>query len=149
MGMQKILIDDDFNFVAVIDWELAQSAPWEVNHYPMPIPLISSDTQTAEILYEFGHRAHRNMSRQVGARLLYRQKFEEAERALEKRAIRCTTQLLKIYGLAGKIGVFHGMEEELMYELIRLGYGLTGPEAEQHLQMLGEETTGAIIAGAN
>jgi hypothetical protein len=29
MGMQNILVDDDFNIVAVIDWELAQSAPWE------------------------------------------------------------------------------------------------------------------------
>jgi hypothetical protein len=67
MGMQNILIDDDFNFVAVIDWELAQSAPWEVNHYPMPIPLLSSDRKTAEILYDPGHRAHRNTSRQVGA----------------------------------------------------------------------------------
>ncbi|KAK0621407.1 hypothetical protein B0T17DRAFT_289173 [Bombardia bombarda] len=56
-----------------------------VNHYPMPIPLISSDRENAEILYDSRHRAHRHMSRQVGARLLYRQKFKEAERALEKR----------------------------------------------------------------
>lgn len=34
------------------------------------------------------------------------------------------------------------MEKELTYELVRLGYGLTGPEAEQHVQMLGEETKG-------
>ena len=87
------------------------------------------------------------MSRQVGARLLYRQKFKEAERALEKRgnALHCSIaevldgKASRIYGLVGKIGVFHGMEEELTYELVRLGYGLTGQEAEQHLQMLGEE----------
>jgi len=36
----------------------------------------------------------------------------------------------RIYGLIGKIGVFYGMEEELIYELVRLGYGLTGPEVE-------------------
>ncbi|KAK0628687.1 hypothetical protein B0T17DRAFT_162148 [Bombardia bombarda] len=157
MGIQNILIDDDFNFVAVIDWELAQSAPWEVNHYPMPIPLISSDRETAEILYDPGHKAHRNMSRQVGARLLYRQKFKEAERALERRgnplhysiAEVLEGRASRIYGLVGKIGVFHGMEEELTYELVRLGYGLTGPEAEQHVQMLGEETKGAITAGVN
>lgn len=41
--------------------------------------------------------------------------------------------------MVGKIGVFYGMEEELTYELVWLGYGLTGQEAEQHLQMLGEE----------
>ncbi|KAK4033372.1 hypothetical protein C8A01DRAFT_50020 [Parachaetomium inaequale] len=145
MGIQNILVDDDFNVVAVIDWELAESAPWKVNHYPMPIPLLSSDKETAEILYDPGHKAHRNMSRQVGARLLYRQKFEEAERALEERGnpLHCSIaevldgKASRIYGLVGKIGVFHGMEEELTYELVRLGYGLTGPEAEQHLQMLG------------
>ncbi|KAH6624982.1 hypothetical protein B0J18DRAFT_479693 [Chaetomium sp. MPI-SDFR-AT-0129] len=157
MGMQNILIDDDFNFVAVIDWELAQSAPWEVNHYPMPIPLISSDRETAEILYEPGHTAHRNMSRQVGARLLYRQKFQEAEQGLEKRGNPLHYSIAevlegtasRIYGVVGKIGVFDGMEEELTYELVRLGYGLTGPEAEQHVQRLGEEMKGEMIAGVN
>jgi hypothetical protein len=123
----------------------------------MLIPLISSDRETAEILYDAGHKAHRNISRQVGARLLYRQKFKEAERALEKRGNSLhysITEVLegkasRIYGLVGKIGVFYGMEEELTYELVRLGYGLIGPEAEQHLWMLEEETEGAIIAGVN
>ncbi|TQV90079.1 3-hydroxyisobutyrate dehydrogenase protein [Cordyceps javanica] len=149
MGMQNILIDHDYNFVAVIDWELAQSAPWEVNHYPMPIPLISSDKETAEILYEPGHIAHRNVSRQVGARILYQQKFKEAERALAKRGypLHCSiSEVLegmasRIYGLVGKIGLFPGMEEELTYELVRLGYGLTGPEAEQYLEKLGAESS--------
>ncbi len=39
MGMQNILIDAGYNFVSsVIDWELAQSAPWDVNHHPMLSP---------------------------------------------------------------------------------------------------------------
>lgn len=37
------------------------------------------------------------------------------------------------------IDVFRGMEEELTYEMLRLGYGLTGAEAERHVQMLAEE----------
>ncbi|KAK3372046.1 hypothetical protein B0H63DRAFT_503437 [Podospora didyma] len=124
MGMQNILIDDDFNFVAVIDWEFAQSAPWEVHRYPLPIPLISSDQETADILYYPGHIAHRDVSRQVGARMLYRQKFKEAEEALERRGhpLHCSIA-----------------DEELTFELVRLGYGFTGPEAEQHLQMLEAE----------
>jgi hypothetical protein len=145
MGMQNILVDDDFNIVAVIDWEFAQPAPWEANHYPMPISLISSDKETAEKLYDTEHIAHRNVSRQVGSRLLYRQKFQEAERALERRGqpLYCSIadtledKASRIYSLAGKIGVFPGMEEALTYELIRLGYGLTGPQAEQHLQIIG------------
>jgi hypothetical protein len=50
----------------------------------------------------------------------------------------------RIYGLVEKIGVFHGMEEKLTYELVRLGYGLTGLEAEQHLQMVGGDGKGDI-----
>jgi hypothetical protein len=103
------------------------------------------------------HKPFLNIARQVGARLLYRQKFKEAERALEKRGNSLHYSIAevlegkasRIYGLVGKIGVFHGMEDELTYELVRLGYGLTGPEAEQHLRMLEEETKGAIIAGVN
>ncbi|UKZ76491.1 hypothetical protein TrVFT333_004197 [Trichoderma virens FT-333] len=147
MGMQNILVDDEYNFVAIIDWEFAQSAPWEVNHYPMPIPLISSDRETAEFLHDTKHIAHRNTARQVGARLLYRQQFEEAERALERRGNplrRSIADVLegkasRICGVAGKIGIFDGMEEELTYELVRLGYGLTGSEAEEHVRMVEEE----------
>ena len=157
MGMQNILIDNNFHFFAVIDWEFAQSAPWEVNHFPMPIPLLSSDIETTEILYDPGHKAHRNISRQVGARLLYRQTFQEAEHALERRGNPLRYSIAdvlegnasRIYGLVGKIGVFPGMEEELTYELVRLGYGLTGLEAEQHLQRLGDEMKGVVVAGVN
>lgn len=34
MGTQNILVDDDFNFLAIIDWEFAQTAPVQVNHFP-------------------------------------------------------------------------------------------------------------------
>lgn len=75
MGTQNILVDQDFNFLAIIDWEFAQTAPWEVNHYPMPFPLISADAKINYILQNPDHIAHRNVSRQVAARKMYRQKF--------------------------------------------------------------------------
>jgi hypothetical protein len=34
MGTQNILVDDEFNFLAIIDWEFAQTAPVQVNHFP-------------------------------------------------------------------------------------------------------------------
>ncbi|KAF2110374.1 hypothetical protein BDV96DRAFT_583911 [Lophiotrema nucula] len=52
MGTQNILVDDDFNFLAIIDWEFAQTAPVQVNHFPMPFPLISSTASIQEILQE-------------------------------------------------------------------------------------------------
>jgi hypothetical protein len=34
MGTQNIFVDDEFNFLAIIDWEFAQTAPVQVNHFP-------------------------------------------------------------------------------------------------------------------
>lgn len=34
MGTQNILVDDDYNFLVIIDWEFAQTAPVQVNHFP-------------------------------------------------------------------------------------------------------------------
>ncbi|KAK2589537.1 hypothetical protein QQS21_012784 [Conoideocrella luteorostrata] len=45
LGTQNILVDHDFNFVAIIDWEFAQAAPWHVNCYPMPFPLPELDIE--------------------------------------------------------------------------------------------------------
>ncbi|KAJ8065174.1 hypothetical protein OCU04_005886 [Sclerotinia nivalis] len=81
MGTQNILVDQDFNFLAIIDWEFAQTAPLEINHYPMPFPLISADAETDYILQNPDHIAHRNVSRQVTAQKMYRQKFRDAEQA--------------------------------------------------------------------
>lgn len=57
VGTQNILVDDEFNFRAVIDWEFAQTAPWQVNHYPMPFPLLPSDAEIDEILKDPNHIA--------------------------------------------------------------------------------------------
>ncbi|KAK0716984.1 hypothetical protein B0T26DRAFT_675373 [Lasiosphaeria miniovina] len=80
MGMQNVLVDDALNFVAVIDWE-----------------------ETAEILQDPGHIAHRNVARRRSPR-------------------GCCSRghHVEDYKLAGKIDVFCGLEEELTYEMVRL-----------------------------
>lgn len=98
MGIQNILVDDDFNILAIIDWELSQSAPWAVNHYPMPIPLIDSDEEIREILNDPGHIAHRNALRQEATRAMYRQKYKEAEAALEERGRPLRVSISEILG---------------------------------------------------
>jgi hypothetical protein len=60
LGTQNILVDDAFNFMAVIDWEFAQSAPWQVSRYPMPFPLLTLDTET--ILRDPSHLAYKKLS---------------------------------------------------------------------------------------
>lgn len=50
--------------------------------------------------------------------------------------------------MVGKVGVFRGMEEELTYELARLGLGLEGREAEVFLARVeGEYTVSTERAG--
>lgn len=77
LGTQNILIDDSFNFIAIIDWEFAQTAPWQVNHYPMPFPLLGLDTEA--ILRDPSHLAYENVLKQDVSRQIYRQKFQDAE----------------------------------------------------------------------
>jgi hypothetical protein len=48
----------------------------------------------------------------------------------------------RIYAIAEKIGVFGGMEEELTYELVRLGFGFDGEEAKKYLSEMEAEMKG-------
>jgi hypothetical protein len=141
MGTQNILVDHEFNFLAVIDWEFAQSAPLEVNHYPMPFPLVFSDAKIENILSNPDHAAYRNFSRQVATRELYRRKFRDAEKALEREgrlpqmsiADVLDGPVSRISAVVEKLGVFEGMDEELTYEMVRLAYGFDGEEARKYL----------------
>ncbi|KEZ43205.1 Uncharacterized protein SAPIO_CDS4880 [Scedosporium apiospermum] len=107
MGIQNILVDDDFTILAIIDWELSQSVPWAVNHYSMPIPLIHSDEEIREILNDPGHIAHRNVSRQEATRAMYRRKFKEAEAALKERGPPLRVSISEI--LEGKASRIYGV----------------------------------------
>lgn len=85
LGTRNILVDKNFNFLAIIDWEFAQTAPWQVNHYPMPFPLLGSEAEIEGILQDPNHLAHRNVSRQESARRMYTQKFRDAEMELRQK----------------------------------------------------------------
>lgn len=87
LGTQKMIVDDDLNFLAVIHWEFAQTAPWQVNHYPMPFPLLCPDERIKNILDNPHHLAHKNISRQAIARRLYRTQFQDAEAKLHQEGL--------------------------------------------------------------
>jgi hypothetical protein len=96
LGTQNILVDDKFNFQAIIDWEFAQTAPWQVNYYPMPFPLLESDEEIKSILQDPDHLAHRNVARQEAARRMYtrssetpRLNFERKVGPLEAHSLKC------------------------------------------------------------
>lgn len=142
MGTQNILVDEDFNFLAVIDLEFAQTTPWQVNHYPMPFPLLSSDAEIDEILKTPSHIAYKNTSRQAVARNLYCRKFQDAEQELQKNGRplqRSIAHLLdgaasRIYACLDMLGGFGDMDTDLTYEMLRLAYGFDIEITKQYLE---------------
>lgn len=141
MGTQNILVDDNFNFLAVIDWEFAQTAPWEVNHYPMSF---HSDPEVEEILKNPNHIAHNTVSKRKAAQELYPKKFLDAECELEKKGRplrRSIAHVLdgeasRIYACFEDLGGFSGMDKELTHEMVQLAYGLDPGATEQYLEQL-------------
>jgi hypothetical protein len=153
MGIQNLLVnnnDDTPTIIAVIDWEMAQSAPWEVFHYPMPFPLLMADEQIGKILADTEHVAHRNTVKQDKTRELHRARFTDAEKTLADGgrpllfsiAAVLAQDSSRVYGIAEKVGVFEGMEEMLTRELVRLGYGLEGKAVERKMKELEREMRG-------
>jgi hypothetical protein len=140
MGTQNILVDDEYNFLAVIDWEFTQTAPVQVNHYPMPLSQLFSDVRVEEILKDSNHIAHGNIVRQRTTQMLYREKFLQAEKALRDRgrvvkysiAEELDKPAARIYGMAESLGRFDA--EELVFEMVRLGFGLEGEDAERYVK---------------
>ena len=144
LGTQNILVDDDFNFLAIIDWEFAQTAPIHVNHYPMPFPMLKTDTQIESILNDPDHPAYANTGRQRASQKLYQRKLHDAEEAL-----RCSRRPLtgsiasaidepasRIYAALEKIGDFSCWEEELTYLMVRLAFGMDDEGAGKYIKQM-------------
>ncbi|KAM3455793.1 hypothetical protein MY3296_002211 [Beauveria thailandica] len=142
LGTQNILIDNNFNFLAIIDWEFAQTAPWQVNHYPMPFPLLGSEAEIEGILQDPNHLAHRNVLRQESARRMYTQKFRDAEMELGQKGRSLGGSFAKVldspasrvYACFTKLGGLPEADAGLVYEMVRLAFGLDARETEQYLQ---------------
>ncbi|KAL6695870.1 hypothetical protein J3F84DRAFT_372241 [Trichoderma pleuroticola] len=139
LGTQNILVDEHFNFVAVIDWEFAQTAPWQVIHYPMPFPLLGP---IEDILRDPNHIAYSNVCRQDVAQKLYVSKFRDAERDLEGQgrqlggsfATTLDSPASKIYACFTNIGRLPEADEDLILEMARLAFGLNPQEAEEYVR---------------
>ncbi|KAL9087049.1 MAG: hypothetical protein Q9165_006877 [Trypethelium subeluteriae] len=152
LGTQNILVDNDFNFLAVIDWEFAQTAPWEVNHYPMPFPLVDSDEEISSRLSNLGHLAHENTSRQTIARALYQKRFQDAESEVQtdgKLLQVSIAQILqgpasRIYGCFEKLGIFPGQAQSLTREMVRLAFGYNEQDLNQYLRRIGSFLSGRV-----
>ncbi|KAI1755397.1 hypothetical protein F4782DRAFT_403614 [Xylaria castorea] len=141
LGTQNILVDKNFNFIAVIDWEFAQTAPWQVIHYPMPFPLLGPDE---DILRDPSHVAYKNVSRQDAARRIYHRKFRDAESELKANgrslggsfAATLDSPASRIYACFTNLGRIPTADADLMYEMARLAFGLNPQEAEEYVRKI-------------
>ncbi|KAJ4306164.1 hypothetical protein N0V88_000960 [Collariella sp. IMI 366227] len=149
LGTQNILVDANFTFLAVIDWEFAQTAPWQVNHYPMPFPLSWPEDKLKIVLKNPSHIAHGNVFRQEAARNMYRGKFREAEAKLQfnGRALggsfarELDGKASRIYANFTRLGGTPRQDAELVREMARLGFGFKGTEMEEYLEELKRRPT--------
>ncbi|KAI0856613.1 hypothetical protein F4860DRAFT_528946 [Xylaria cubensis] len=141
LGTQNILVDKNFNFIAIIDWEFAQTAPWQVIHYPMPFPLLGPDE---DILRDPSHVAYKNVSRQDATRRIYHRKFRDAENELKasgrplEGSFAATLDSLasRIYACFTNLGRIPTADGDLIYEMAGLAFGVNPQEAEEYVQKI-------------
>ncbi|EPE05967.1 hypothetical protein F503_02796 [Ophiostoma piceae UAMH 11346] len=146
MGTQNILVDDAFNFLAVIDWEFAQTAPWAINYYPFPFPLLHTDTEVEERLQDTEHIGHANMARQDFSRKLYARKFREAEEALSLDAEGSFSATLdsapsRIYACFTRLGDDPAADEHHVEVMVQLAFGYGGAKAKEYLASIKQGRT--------
>lgn len=141
MGPQNILVDESFKLLAVIDWEFAQTAPWQVNHYPVPFSLMSSDAELEEILRDPDHIAYGNISRKVATQKMYQEKMKQAEEEMAQKGhppARSIADSLngvesRIYACFERISGDDENDQYLACEMVRMAYGLDLRAAKQYL----------------
>ncbi|KAI0190167.1 hypothetical protein EV127DRAFT_365470 [Xylaria flabelliformis] len=141
LGTQNILVDKNFNFIAIIDWEFAQTAPWQVIHYPMPFPLLGPDE---DILRDPSHVAYKNMFCQDATRKIYHQKFRDVENELKMNGrplegsftATLDSPASRIYACFTNLGRIPTADGDLIYEMARLAFGVNPQEAEEYVQKI-------------
>ncbi|XEV01762.1 hypothetical protein FSHL1_007049 [Fusarium sambucinum] len=131
MHMGNILVDDDLNFMAIIDWEFAQTLPWQAISYPRPFPLWSSDESIEKVLKDPEHPAHKSVKRHDDARKLYSKKFDEAAAKYADRpppdgsyANLLNGAASRIYAAFTEIGSDPEQDQHHIDEMLRLAFGL-------------------------
>lgn len=150
LGAQNILVNDNFDFIAIIDWEFAQTAPWQVNRYPMPFPLLGLDIE--DLLSNPKHIAYKNVLPQSVTRGIYKQKFKEAEesltyqgRGLEGSFVETLDgKASRIFACFTNLGRLPVSDEDLGYQMVRLAFGLQGKEVEEYVREVERCAQGGI-----
>ncbi|KAK3367599.1 hypothetical protein B0H63DRAFT_504501 [Podospora didyma] len=141
LGTQNVLVDDDFNFLAVIDWEFAQTGLWQVNYFPMQFPLLMTEGRIKSILQNPDHFAYKNVRPKEDARQMYVQKFRKAEEQLradgrpldQSIADMLDDPASRIYAYFNHL---EGGEDDIdkIHEMVRLAFSFDEKETKQYVE---------------
>lgn len=149
MGTQNHPVDEEFNIIAAIDWEFAQSAPVSANYFSIPFPLgIVGDSDEA-VLADPDHLANENLSKRTATRDPYLRKLEEAEKSLANQGNPTPCSIATALSQKASEPLYttdkftrsesEGLEKEVILRMWKLGYWLGGIRAEQHVDKMSEE----------
>ncbi|CAK7267749.1 hypothetical protein SEPCBS119000_002710 [Sporothrix epigloea] len=144
LGTNNFLVDNDFNILAVIDCEQAQTAPWAVNYYPMPFTLLESDAELERVLNDPEHIAHEYSTLSERGRKMYVSKFREAEAALKLAgrgldgsfAAVLNSAPSRVFACFESLGDQPEADEDYVREMVRLAFGLEGASADEYLDAI-------------
>ncbi|KAG8673685.1 hypothetical protein FPOAC2_07142 [Fusarium poae] len=127
----NILVDDDLNFMAIIDWEFAQTAPWQVTSYPRLFQLRPSDDTLEKVLNDPKHIRYKDAKLQDDARQLYSEKFDEAAAKYGggSNPYGSYTEVLngaasRIYEAFMELGHVPEQDQHLIDEMVLLAFGV-------------------------
>lgn len=148
MGTQNILVDAQYNLVAVIDWEFAQTAPWQTFDYPMPFPLRESDPAIESTLAQPESMGHKNAVRQAATRKLYRDGFKRAEDMIEQSGSPLRVSLadaldspaVRVYTLFSILGRQPEDDERCVRTMLDVAYGWPKARVDEYLKSLVTES---------
>lgn len=156
IGTPNILIDEEYNIVGIIDWEMAQSAPWDVNYYHYPFPPADDERDLKRALNDPNHPAHKSYTKINALQQLYCRKMKEAEAWVEEEmgapltnsiADVLNTNASRAYFMMERHGVDSPVWDDIFARaLVRMAFGLgDGKDIEGYINRKEEEMKSFIL----
>jgi hypothetical protein len=149
MGTQNLPVDEGFNIVSVIDWEMVNTSPWEANYFPMPFPPDYSGDP--DVLKDPNHIAYKAILKQTASQSLFLRGLESAEgrlKALGKPLHVSLAEIFasdasKVYWLMERQGSESPENDEVyMFAMARIAFGYDQETAEHYFQAKEKEMAG-------
>lgn len=156
LGPQNIIFDDEFNLLGIIDWELTQTAPLQVNYCPFPFSLLYPDSEVQTALGDPTHIAHESTVSHHSTHRLYCQKFREAEIKLSLEGLLKGSfakvlegSASKVYGCFDSLGIDAENDPYHVRNMVRLAFGFDDEGTDRYIKKMVQLAFGFDDEGTN